>query len=255
MSVAGLAGTAGLVAWSTLNRPKEAYLTTEVNQGFNLQQSSKIFVPRPSIEEGLRDAVASPSSLSAVSPRPIAMAEYATSGVLPPKPAEAPAAEAKPVVTITSKMLSRIRTSRAFRTMMSKPASMMMSQTSLRSGAEMRRFLAEPKRVDAYMNSSMMRVALNSPAFAKAVLTNETLVRSFLGSPAMEDPATLRAILQSPMFRKIMDCPGIQQALADPAVIQSMVGTPEAGMFIAQNPGFARALASAAPAMASAFSR
>ena len=138
--------------------------------------------------------------------------------------------------------------------LIAKPAQFMMSRSPLGSARAMRAFLADPKKVDAYMNSPLVRITLNSPTVAKAVLGNPTVIRAFLAEPAMRDPQTVRALLGSPMLRKMLDCPAIQEALGDPAVMNRMVADPQTITWIASHPQALLAIAGAAPALGDALS-
>lgn len=244
VSVLGLAGAAGFVAWSTLTRPTDAFVTGEVAQAFNLQTGPPP-APARSIAAGetLRDAVAAPASSLT---RPIPM-EGMAGDVL--KPASKPARD------LPVRVVRKARKTRLFTSLLAQPASFLMARTSLRSARAMRAFLSDRRRVDAYLDSPLVRVALNSAAFTKAVLGNGRLVRAFLASPALQDPAVVRELLRSPMLRKMLDCPGVSQALADPDTVTGLVSDPETLRFVAEHPQAVQALASAAPALAGAFRR
>lgn len=260
MSLAGLLGAGAFVAWSVYSRPVDVYVTGDGARGFNLQDA-----PAPSSPSGfasgenLRDAVASmppaPSSLTA----PIAtegMAYGAANKIAVKESASggSHAAPGRPMTVISAKAERWARTNKLMAALVTKPAAFLMSRSAMGSARSMKSFLADPKKVDAYMNSALVRIALNSPTFAKSVLGNPVLIRAFLASPAMKDPEVVRRLLGSPMVRKMLDCPAIQEALGDPAVMQKMISDPQTVMFVASHPDALMAIANVAPALGDAFS-
>lgn len=252
ISVIGLLGASGLVAWSVIARPDATLLTSEQANSFDLKEGPPPDRPAPraqSAGEELHDAVAAPP----VSPRPIlyeGVAAAAPRASFAPAPAPVPSS-----VKVTPQMASAVRGSRLFNAFLGAPARYLVASSALKSPSSLRAFLGDSRAVDSYMNSSLMRAALNSPSVAKAVLGNPAVVRAFLASPALRDPQTVRALLSSPMVMKMMDCPGIQDALADPAVIKSLATDPGTIAWISQNPEALRSLASAAPGLAKSLTR
>lgn len=243
ISVLGLLGAGGAVTWSVMARPDDAYITHEVADSFNLKTGpAPVRHPAaPAPGENLRDAVAAPSSLT----RPIAVPGMAVG--MPPQDA------VKRYTVITPRAEAWARKHKLLSRLLAKPAAFLMSRSSLSNGKGLRAFLADPKKVDAYMNSALVRVTLNSPTVAKAVLGNPAVIRAFLAMPAMSDPQAVRALLGSPMLRKMLDCPAIQEALGDPEVMNRMVADPKTISWIASHPAALTAIASAAPSLAAAF--
>lgn len=239
-SVCGLLGASSFVAWSVLSRPDDAALSSEAARPFDLQSAPpRAAAPAP-VEE-LRDAVAAPAS-----PRPILY-----EGLAAARSAPAPTAvEAAERSIVTPALEAGVRRSRFFAALMSAPAKFLASRSALKSPRALRDFLADKSGVDAYMNSAVVRVALASPVVAKSILGRPALVRAFLESPAMRNPDSVRALLSSRMVVKMMDCPGVQEALADPAVIRSLAADPETLRWLGENPRALDALVSAAPALA-----
>ena len=258
-SLAGLLGAGGFVAWSVYSRPVDVFVTGEAARGFNLQEGSIASSPTAFASgENLRDAVASappaPSSLTA----PIATEGMAygaanklsvtasASGGKSPAPG-------RPMTVISAKAERWARTNKLMAALVTKPAAFLMSRSALGSARSMKAFLADPKKVDGYMNSPLVRIALNSPTFAKSVLGNPVLIRAFLASPAMKDPEVVRRLTDSPMLKKMLDCPAIQEALGDPAVMQKMIADPQTVVFVATHPDVLAAVANAVPALGDAF--
>lgn len=259
VSLAGLLGAGAFVGWSVYSRPVDVYVMGDGARGFNLQDA-----PAPSSPSGfasgesLRDAVASappaPSSLTA----PIATEgmAYGAANKLSVKSSAsggASAAPGRPMTVISAKAERWARTNKIMAALVTKPAAFLMSRSAMGSARSMKAFLADPKKVDGYMNSALVRIALNSPTFAKSVLGNPVLIRAFLASPAMKDPQVVRALTGSPMLKKMLDCPAIQEALGDPAVMQKMIADPQTVMFVATHPEVLSVLADAAPALGDAF--
>ncbi|MCR4296778.1 MAG: hypothetical protein NUW21_14690, partial [Elusimicrobia bacterium] len=164
------------------------------------------------------------------------------------------AAVDKPFTVITPKAAAWAKRHRFCGALLSKPAAYMVSRSALGSARSLRAFLANPKKVDAYMNSPLVRVTINSPAVAKALLGNPAVIRAFLASPAMRDPRAARALLGSPMVRKMLDCPAIHEALGDPVVMRRMLSDPQTIAWIAAHPDALMAITHAVPALGGAFS-
>lgn len=257
VSVLGLLGASGFVAWSVLSRPDDTSLTSEAAGSFDLRETPPPDrpAPRPPVEE-LRDAVASPAS----SPKPIAMAGVsfggapaagAASSAAAPRASAAPAGPAR-AAFLTPDLERRARASKVLSALLGAPARFLLRASALGAPRSLRRFLADPRAVDAYMNSSLVRIAINSPSIARAILGNRALVSAALASPALQDPATVKLLAESRMAAKMLDCPGVQEALADPAVIRSLASDPATAVWMASNPEAMMKLASSAPALGAA---
>ena len=252
VSLFGLVGAGVAVTWSVVARPQDTYITHEVTDSFNLQTGpAPARAPLPMTSgETLRDAVAAaPPAVSSLT-RPIATVgmAYGAAKVVTPVPAAK-----KTYTVITAKAESWARKSSMLSCFLARPAAFLMSHGSLSNARGLRAFLADPKKVDGYMNSALVRITINSPTMAKALLTNPAVIRAFLATPAMRDPQAVRELVASPMLRKMLDCPAIQEALLDPVVMQKMIGDPQTVMWIAAHPQALMAIATAAPALGEAF--
>ena len=240
--MAGLLGASGLVAWTVLSRPEPTSITSEQAHSFDLNDTSSrddvLVPPRPS--ELLHDAVGSP----AASPRPIIPESLAAAA-----PAPAPAPRPEVPRFLTSKLESAVLGSKAFMALMRAPGAVVVRASALKSPKTLRAFLEDKAAVDAFLNATATRVVLNSPLVAKTVLGSAALVRAFVQSPAMSDGASVRALLESRMALKIMDCPGVQGALEDPGVIRNL-SDPAVLQWLSRNPEVMQAMAGAAPALA-----
>lgn len=246
VSVTGLLSAAGFVVWSVASRPDDAYITGDAANSFNLQEApvAAAAPAAPRAAEELRDAVASP-----VSPRPIALAE-----MIPV--AAAKAAPSAPVrAFLTPGLEKAARSSRAFAALLRAPARMLGAGSALADPRALRAFLADKAAVNGYLDSTLVRVVLNSPTAAKAVIGSSLVVRSFLATPAMQDQKAVAALLSSRMFAKMLDCPGVQAALSDEAVVRRLATDPKTAEFLAMNPQALRAIAGAAPELARALAR
>lgn len=251
VSVLGLAGAAGFVGWSVLSRPDDIFVTGDAATGFNLQEGPAPAASSPlSPGETLRDAVAAAPPAPTSLMRPIGFDGMAGHG----SPASAAPAAAGPAPSkITARAETWARRNKLFAGLLVRPAKFLVGRSPMASAQGLRGFLADPKKVDAYMNSALVRVTINSPTVAKALLGNPGVIRAFLASPAMRDPQAVRDLLSSAMVRKFMDCPAIQEALSDPVVMQRMLMDPTTISWVASNPQALTAIASAAPALGDAF--
>ncbi len=246
VSVLGLLGAGGAVTWSVMTRPDDSSVTREVADAFNLQTGPAPSRASAALASGetLRDAVAPPvlSSLT----RPLATAGMDVGGPVRKPP------EAAPRAVITPKAEAWAKQHKFLRALIAKPAAFLIGRSALGSASGLRSFLGNPKKVDAYMNSALVRVTLNSPTLAKALLGDTMVVGAFLATPALRDPQALRALLSSPMLRKMLDCPAIQEALGDPAVMETIIADPQTVSWIAAHPQALLVLAEAAPALGDA---
>ncbi len=248
ISVLGLIGAGGAVTWSVMSRQNDTYITHDVANSFNLQTGPAPVRAPAALAPGetLRDAVAAappaPSSLMKV---------IATPGMAVGRPAKD--APDKQYTVITPKAEAWARKHKLLAGLLAKPAAFLVSRSALGSVRGLRAFLADPRKVDAYMNSALVRITLNSPTVAKALLGNPAVIRAFLATPAMSDPQAVRALLASPMFHKMLDCPAIQEAVGDPVVMNKMIGDPQTIRWIGAHPQALTALAEAAPALGDAF--
>ena len=250
VSLFGLIGAGGAVTWSVLSRPEDVYITREVTNSFNLQNGpTPSRAPLPLARgETLRDAVAAAPPAASSLTRPIATDGMAYGAMKAPPP-EAP----RKFTVITAKALDWMRRSPLVSGLAARPAAFLLSHSALGSASGLRSFLADPKKVDGYMNSALVRITINSPAAAKALLGNPAVVRAFLNTPAMRDSKTVSALLASPMLAKMLDCPAIQQALSDPVVLQKMMSDTQTVVWIAAHPQALAAIADVAPALGEAF--
>lgn len=243
MSAVSLAAITGVVAWTTLTRPIDPRMTDVAVDASDFQIAPAPQFPSAA-HDSMRDAMASP--------KPIPIAGYSMTPTAPARPATAPEAA---VPKLPPGVELKAKRSPVFTAMLESPARFLMRRTALGDSRGFRRFLANPKAVDAYLDSSLVRAALRSPAVTKTVLANGRLVRAFLDTPAMQDPVALAALLKSPMFKKMVDCPGVQEALADPRVMVRLGSDPATLDYLAEHPQAADALAKAFPALAHAFTQ
>ncbi|MBI2362411.1 MAG: hypothetical protein HYV15_03390 [Elusimicrobia bacterium] len=177
------------------------------------------------------------------SPMPIGPAGYKMS----------PTPQADPAVRTLPPGERKVPRDSVLARMLAAPAGFLMRRTVLKSAKDLRGFLSDKKAVDSYLDSAPVRLAMRHPSVAKSLLTNGALVRAFLATPAMADPATVRRLVKSPLMKKLLDCPGIQGALADPAVMTRLGADPKTLEFVTTHPQVLGAVSAAAPALAEAF--
>jgi hypothetical protein len=242
MSVVSLAAVTGVVGWSMMTRPVDPRMVdVEVHASDFPSQAPAPSFPSAAADS-MRDAMASP--------QPIPIAGYSmTPQQRPATVPEASVPKVPPGVELKAK------SDPAMTAMLGAPARFLMRRTTLGDARGFKRFLASPKAVDGYLNSPLVRAALKSPAVTKTVLGNGALVRAFLDTPAMQDPVALAALLRSPMFKKVVDCPGVRDALADPAVLVRLVSDPATVGYLSEHPQAAEALGKAFPALAAAVTK
>lgn len=195
-----------------------------------------------------------PPSLDAAAPAP-----RPSMGVVAPIPIEGmsgtvrkprPGGPGK-VPVVTAKAVRWVRTHKVFAAFLKAPARYLAGKGDrMSSPAAFRAFLDDKKQVNAFLDSPLVRVALNSPVVSRALMSDPGVVKAFLGSPAMQDPATVKQFLTSPLFRKVIDCPGPQGAIEDGRTLPQTLTNPEVISWMKENPGGMRALTEAIPALA-----
>lgn len=240
MSAVSLAAVTGVVAWTTLTRPIDPRMSDHAIDASDFQVAPTPQFPRASADS-MRDAMASPA--------PIPISGYSMTPKNPETAPEAAVPKVPPGVEL------KARKSPVFAALLEAPARFLMKRTTLGDAKGFKRFMASPKAVNAYLDSPLVRAALRSPAVTKSIVTNGRLVRAFLDTPAMQDPTALATLLRSPMFKKIVDCPGVQEALSDPRVLMRLGSDPATLDYLAEHPQAADALAKAFPALASAVTK
>lgn len=240
MSAVSLAAVTVVVAWTTLTRPVDPRMADHAVDASDFQVAPTPRFPSASADS-MRDAMASPA--------PIPIAGYSMSPARPATVPQAAVPKVPPGVELKAKR------SPVFTALLDSPARFLMRKTTLGDARGFKRFLASPRAVDAYLDSPLVRAALRSPAVTKSVLANGRLVRAFLDTPAMQDPVALATLLRSPMFNKMVDCPGVQEALADPRVMVRLASDPATLDYLSEHPQAAAALAKAFPALAQAFTK
>jgi len=248
ISVLGFIGAGAAVTYSVISRPTDVFITGDVADSFNLKTGP---APRRApaalgAGETLRDAIAGAPPPASSMMRPIAGAGIVVGPAMkdPPKPVR--------YTVITPKAEAWAKKQGFFAGLLAKPAAFLMKHSPLGSVKAVRAFLGDAKKVDAYMNSPLVRITINSPSTAKALLGNTAMVSAFLATPAMRDAKTVSALLASPMVKKMLDCPAIQEALSDPVVVRKMLDDPKTMMWIAAHPDAMMAITDAAPAMGDA---
>ena len=238
-----LAAAGGFVAWSALSRPKDAYLTRDVADGFDLAAAPAARPaaagpaapllapesPRPVPGSGLGTA-AEPSRAAPGGPGPGAQAGGAAPKKTGPlKPGAEGWALGQPLV----------------RALLAAPARVLLQRSALASAGELKGFLASPSQVDRFLDSPLTRVVLNSPTVATALLGDPKLFAAVLESPALKDPQAAKALAQSPMLRKMLDCDGVTQALQAPSV-RERLEDPATAAWLAERPELLAAVMNAA---------
>jgi hypothetical protein len=225
------------VAWTALSRPQDVYLASESAKSFDFK-AAPLSAARPGA------APSGGGTPAAASPPPI---RY--EGMARAEPARPPSRKSEGTFA-TPLIVAQTRRNRLFSDLLRAPARFLAAHSALRSPGELRAFLADKRGVDAFLNATVVRAVLASPALAGTVLGSPSVARAFLASPAMRDPGTVRALLSSRMAVKMLDCPGVQAALADPAVTRGIVSDPETARWLAANPQALILLGEQAPALA-----
>ncbi len=205
--------------------------------------------PEPPVELPLLSDPVAPTPAPASSLPPSRLPSVPASE--PSRPAPASAGK---VPVVTAKAVKWARTHRVFAAFLKSPARMLAGKGArMSSPAALKAFLADREQVEAYLDSPLVRIALNSPVVSKALLSDPGVATAFLGSPAMRDPEAVKALMTSSLLKKILDCPGPQAALEDPKTLTSLVTNPATVNWLAKNPDGLKGLTAALPGVAEAF--
>lgn len=169
-------------------------------------------------EEGgempLRDAMAMPRAPAALAP----------ARAVPPRSpmAAGPAASGDPKISADS-----------MKALLTQPMTYITQKTWLGKPAGFQKFISDPKRVKRYIDNPIVKSVIDSPAMTRVFVSNSMLVSAFLASPAMRDPAAMKALASSPLLRELAQHKGVQAALADPAIMQKLLMTnPQAAQLL-----------------------
>jgi hypothetical protein len=155
------------------------------------------------------------------------------------------------VPVVTAKAVRWVRTHKLFAAFLKTPARYLAGKGGrMRSPGAFKDFLADKKQVDAFLDAPLVRVALNSPVISRSLLGDPDVLKAFLGSPAMQDPAAVNALMSSRLLQKVLDCPGPQGALEDGRTLPAVLTNPAVIEWIKDNPSAVKTLAAAAPALA-----
>lgn len=242
-------GAAGLLAIVfALSRERKAIVSPVAPASFDLEQVSE--QGEAAIARAARTTP--PAAQPSAPPRP-------SMGVIAPIPIQGMAGTvSKPrpggpgkVPVVTAKAVRWVRTHRVFAAFLKAPARYLSGKGDrMSSPAAFRAFLGDKKQVDAFLDSPLVRVALNSPVVSRALMGDPDVVKAFLGSPAMKDPATVKQFLSSPLFQKVIDCPGPQGVIEDGRTLPQTLTNPAVISWMRDNPSAVSALSEAIPALA-----
>lgn len=131
-------------------------------------------------------------------------------------------------------------TADSMKSLVADPLSFMAQKTWLGKPAGFQKFAADPQRVNRYVSNPIVKNVLDSPILMKKLLSNEAVVRAFLSSPAMRDPAALKALSSSPLIKRLAESKGVQAVLADPVLIQRVLMSPQTMTWMTSDPQAAR---------------
>lgn len=237
LSVALLSGFTGVVAVSVLTNPREQALADHRGD-FDMESGPVPIRKAPAEEMPLRDALAAPGVSGAAVPPP----QSTVSG-----PADRPSPPVSPLLSETLRRGAApdpsawVRGHSLFQGLMGGPARFLVNNTHLGSTAKLGKFLSDPARVGRYLNHRLIQSALESPILVKS-LASPAMTKAFVESPAMRDPATVRALLNSGLVDRIARSRGVKEALGDSAFTGRVMLQPEVMTWMTRNPDAAKVL-------------
>lgn len=225
--VGALAVLGGLVAafYAGMNQSAGPEIRVEESSDFNLSMAEAPRPPAPAapvLEPVGNRAPAAAVSVPAAGARPAAP----TAPVSPARKGEAVVPARKPSAA----------DQKGYESMLAAPARYLASKTLLGRPVELRKLLARKEFGKGYVMAPIVRGVLESPAAVAALARNKTLVKAFLESPAMKDPATVKALGESPLMNYVMTSKGVQGALGNQAVYNEVFMSPQVISWASANP-------------------
>jgi hypothetical protein len=228
-----------IVADTVIKTKRDAYLTPDLNAGFNAQE----IAPGPAVTTSagpverktpelsappiagmpLRDAVASPGLMGG------------GARMLPPPPRGGAGAA------------SAYRPSSMYQKLLSAPAKFMVQRSHLGNAARFRQFVSNPSRVQRYLDWPVTRGVMENPAALKALVSQPAVVQAFLTSPAMQDPNSVKALVSSPLLAKLLQSPAAVELLKDPNFVSQVLMNPETMQWLMKNPTAMKSISQIAP--------
>lgn len=158
-----------------------------------------------------------------------------------PLPAKVPAAPApaKPARSSAGTVASPttiVQKDGRFVALLSSPASFLTQKTFLGSASRLRVFLGDAARSRRYVEHPIVAGVLASPALVK-LLAKPAVVRAFVTSPAMQDPAAVQALASSPLAKAVLNSPGVvENVRTDPQFMKRIVDEPQTADWLARHP-------------------
>ena len=228
---AGLLGTAALLVAHFVKPPPPVS-----RAGFDVD----IAVPEPSTAP-----VASMAPRRMAQPifgtEPPAAAPVQAAAPAAPPPAPAPAVVGEEAV----------KKDAGFTALLASPAKFLASKTLLGKPQRLKGFLADERRTQRYINNPIVHGVLSSPTLMR-MLVRPTMIRAFIGSPAMGDRESVRVLAKSPLLKQLAGTPGVQAVLQDQAFINNVLLDGETMSWLGKNPEAMGALSEFGPAFAAA---
>lgn len=172
-----------------------------------------------------RDAVAAPAAAPA--------AVLAAARVVPMAPP--PGAAARQAAVSIPKGAPMVKPG-AFKALLASPSKFIVESTWLGRPEGFRAFAADPARVRRYLANPAVRAVLDNPMVLKALLSNKTVVKAFVESPAMKDAKTLKALGSSALMMQLGDTKAFAALAKDPGALQTVLSMPEGAAFFARFP-------------------
>lgn len=172
-----------------------------------------------------RDAVAAPAAAPA--------AVLATARIVPMAPP--PGAAARQAAVAIPKGAPTVKPG-AFKALIASPSKFIVESTWLGRPDGFRAFAADPERVRRYLGNPAVRAVLDNPRVLRVLLSNKTVIKAFVESPAMKDPKTLQALGSSALMMQLGDTKAFASLAKDPSVLQTALSMPEGAAFFARFP-------------------
>ena len=154
-------------------------------------------------------------------------------------PAEQKAVDSRP----------RVRADGRFTSLIKNPAKFIVKGTYFGSPKALKGFLADPKKVKAYVEHPIVREVLDSRILMKVML-RPSIAKAFVASPAMQDRAAVSALARSQLLVHIAKSPGVQAALQDQAVVNKVLLDKDVIRWLSKHPEAVEGLSKLSPSLA-----
>lgn len=116
------------------------------------------------------------------------------------------------------------------------PAAYFVGQTLLKYPRVFRAWALDPERVRRQLDNPIVKTILRHPTAVSALASRASVRKAILSSPAMQNPSSVQAVFDGPMFERLMSLPGSYNVLADKKTADAVLNDPGVREWLEKNP-------------------